>query len=398
MLASFEGDFSEQGYSRGIAAAVSALLSAPSFLYRLERAAASADAPGAPLAAPEVLAARLSFLFWGSAPDEALHTAAREGRLASVADVEREARRLWRSPLARRGLWRFYEQWLGLADFHELEKNPRLFAWDAALRADLARELEAYVGAVSWDDDARFETLLTAPYSTLNARLLSFYGLSLGSGSALGDSLERVELPPELARSGLLTRGALLSAHAKVDQTSPVQRGKFVRERFFCNPPPPPPPELAVVAPVLDPRATTRERFARHRRDPACSSCHELMDPIGLGFEHYDAVGRYRAQEAGRAVDASGHLVGTDVDGPFVGVEELAGKLARSAEVRACFVRQWFRYALGRGEDAADACTLERLAQRFDASDGSIEELLVALVKSEPFLSPSAAPVAQEAL
>jgi hypothetical protein len=165
-----------------------------------------------------------------------------------------------------------------------------------------------------------------------------------------------------------------------------VRRGKFVREQLLCQLLPPPPPNAQIQAPELDPRLTTRERFSRHAQDQACAICHKLMDPIGLGFESYDAVGRWRASEAGRPIDNSGEIVDADVAGRFTGAVELGAKLAGSAQVRECLVKQWFRFGYGRSETAADLCSLETLKARFAAGGNDVRELLVALTQTDTFL------------
>jgi hypothetical protein len=182
-----------------------------------------------------------------------------------------------------------------------------------------------------------------------------------------------------------LTQGSFLAAHAKANQTSPVHRGKFVRARLFCDPPPPPPPDIVVKPPAVDPRLPTRERFSQHAKDPSCANCHSLMDPIGFAFEHYDAVGRYRQTDAGEPVDASGALVGTDVDGDIDGVQELAQRLLESDQVRACVTTQWFRYAFGRSENTDDACALDALTQQLENSNGDLLAVLRATVRLETF-------------
>src|SRR5690606_18193812 len=194
-------------------------------------------------------------------------------------------------------------------------------------------------------------------YTYATPRLMDFYGLPITSQAP--NEFVRIDFAKGEPRFGLLTQGSLLSRLAKVDQTSPIHRGKFVRERFFCTIPEPPPPEIVVSAPTLDPRKTTRERFEEHRANPVCATCHELLDPIGLAFEHYDAIGRYRETEAGAPIDASGYLVDTDVDGPIDGLSDLASRLGGSSEVRRCMVTQVFRYAFGRGETEQDRCTLD---------------------------------------
>ena len=127
-----------------------------------------------------------------------------------------------------------------------------------------------------------------------------------------------------------------------------------------------------------------------------CASCHQLLDPVGLAFEHYDAVGQYREMEAGSAIDASGYLVDTDVDGPINGLSELASRLESSAEVRRCMVTQVFRYAFGRGETASDSCTLDKLEREFAASDGDFRELLVAVTQTDPFTTPAPVPATED--
>ncbi len=389
LLAFFEGDFSESGFAEGAGQAVAALLQNPRFLYRIERAPAGEVA--STLASPWVLSSRLSLLLWASVPDDALLEAADAGRLASASDVEREARRMLADERARRGALHFYLQWLKLSDFAEVEKDNQLFRiWNETLRSDLENETRRFLDAVLWEDDARLQTLLTAPYTFANALLSDFYGLPIGDPDQR--ELEKKSFGRGVPRAGLLTQGSILSVQAKANQTDPIHRGKFIREQFFCQIPEPPPPDLVVSPPRLDPRKTTRERFEQHRSDPACAGCHELLDPVGLIFEHYDAIGQYRETEADQPVDATGYLADTDVSGEVNGVLELGQRLSQSAEVRACVVKQWFRYAVGRGDTDADACTLDALGQAFAASHENLRELLVAITQTAPFLTPAPAP------
>lgn len=178
----------------------------------------------------------------------------------------------------------------------------------------------------------------------------------------------------------------LLSVLAKPDQSSPVHRGKFVRERLLCQTLPPPPNDVEIVPPEVEPGVTTRERFRQHREDLACAGCHKMMDPIGLGFEHYDAIGLWRDTDQGLPVDATGEIVASrDADGPFDGAVELAHKLAASDEVRQCVVTQWFRFGYGRAEQDDDQCTLAQLNQAFAGAGYNIKALLVALTQTDAF-------------
>jgi hypothetical protein len=223
--------------------------------------------------------------------------------------------------------------------------------------------------------------MFTAHFTFLNEPLAAFYG----SPGPVGSEFQRTTLDG-VRRAGFLTQAGILAALAKPNQTSPVQRGKFVQEQLLCNDLPPPPANVEITLPEPSPTATTRERFSQHASLPTCAACHTLMDPIGLGFEHYDGSGRWRDSENGMAIDASGVVNGSDVDGPFVGAIELADRLGHSERVRACFVRQWFRFAYGRGDTPADQCTLATLTSRFAAGKANVRELLVALTESDAFL------------
>ncbi|HVR18047.1 MAG TPA: DUF1592 domain-containing protein [Polyangiaceae bacterium] len=383
---------SPEGFSEGAVRVVAALLQNPEFLYRLERASNDSwDGSSQPFASPYVLASRLSFLFWGSVPDPSLLDAAASNTLATRADVEREARRLVADERAKRGLLHFYLQWLKLSDFALVEKDRVLFTrWDDSLRDELGRETTRFLEAILWEDDARFETLMTAPYTFANAVLSDFYALPIGNPDQT--ELTRKDFGAGVPRRGLLTQASILSTQAKANQTDPIHRGKFIRTQFFCTEPQPPPPDLVVSPPVLDPRKSTRERFEQHRADDSCAGCHDQLDPVGLLFEHYDAIGRYRDTENGVPVDATGYLSDTDIFDPIDGVPELAERLAESTQVRQCVIKQWFRYTFGRGETEADACTLDKLEDVFLKTNGDLNELLVALTQTDPFLYATPAP------
>jgi len=225
-------------------------------------------------------------------------------------------------------------------------------------------------------------SLLKSPQSYMNDALAGFYGVTAPGSAAAPAPV----LLPAAQRSGLLTVAGLLAGHSNPTQGSPVVRGFFIRDSLLCQKPPPPPPGANITVPVFDPTLTTRERFAAHSANPTCKTCHQLMDPIGLGFEHYDAVGMWRADEAGEPVDAKGELTMTDVDGPFDGAVELGQKLGASKVVSDCATSQWFRFAYGRLESGEDSCTLDRLKTAFTGSSGSVKDLLVQLTQTDAFL------------
>jgi hypothetical protein len=138
-------------------------------------------------------------------------------------------------------------------------------------------------------------------------------------------------------------------------------------------------------APDVDRTKTTREQFAQHVADDNCRSCHQMLDPIGFGFENYDALGQWRSEENGKPVDASGELTQTDVNGKFNGAVELAHRLGQSEQVRACVVKQWFRFGYGRAEQDVDSCSLGQVEEAFKGSNYNVKELLIALTQTDAF-------------
>jgi hypothetical protein len=185
---------------------------------------------------------------------------------------------------------------------------------------------------------------------------------------------------------GMLTLPAVLAVQAKPDQSSPIYRGRFVREALLCQQLPAPPANIP-PAPSVMPGVSTRERSAQHEVNPACSGCHQLLDPVGFGFENYDAIGRFRTEDGGKPVDASGNVVGTrDMDGPFNGLGELAQKLAQSTEVKECVMRQWFRYAINRFEQPVDGCSVKGVLDGFEAAGQDLNSLPLAIVQTDAFL------------
>jgi hypothetical protein len=389
VTAVFAWGLDTHGFSAGIELVIQVLLQSPQFLYRLEGIEPSlAREPFVALSGWE-MASRLSYFLWGTMPDEMLFAAAAADELGTPEEVADQARRMLDDPRGAALVWRFHEQWLGLEGLARLEKDVSAYPLFTSELGTLYRlEAEHFVREVVFTGEGTLTALFTAPYTFMDSSLAAVYGVE--TGAPAGVDFERVELDAT-RRAGLLTQGGLLARLAHANQSSPVRRGKFVREQLLCELVPPPPPDVMVTAPELDPGLTTRERFAQHRADPACSACHELMDPIGLGFESFDGLGMYRSHENGLLVDDSGEVVGSDVAGSFSGAVELATKLGDSRQVRNCVVTQWFRFAHGRGETPEDRCTLDRLQQAFTASGTDIRELLVDMTQTEAFLHRTAA-------
>jgi hypothetical protein len=360
------------------------LLQSPHFLLHLEL-----DDPERPAVAgsvarlpPYALAARLSFLLWASVPDEELLEAAGDGSLDGTAGLMTQASRMLRDPRAKESIASFHADWLGLQRLEQATRDPLLFPeWSAELAADMRAATASFTDYVVRTRRGSFRDLLTEPMSFPGDLEL---GLLQGSESLTPDG-DGMRLDPA-KRAGLLTQPAFLAAHSHSNQSSPVLRGRAIRERLFCQPLGDPPPDVVIQAPELNPQLTTRERVALHQEvGTSCHSCHQLIDGPGFSLEHYDALGRYRELENGLPIDASFELTGTDVDGKLDGAIALADGIASSADARACYAKQWFRYALGRAEQTEDSCSVARITAALE-DDGAIADLLLALVTSDSFV------------
>src|SRR6185369_14326111 len=314
-------------YAEGIEVMVRAALQSPNFLYRLELTPASdASAKRIPLSQFE-LASRLSYLTWGSGPDDALLDVAAKGGLATKDQVAGKARELLAAPKARGAIGSFFEQWASTRRLSITTKNTTTFpAFSTELRDAMVKELPAFINDVLWNGDGRLSTLLTAPVAFVSGPLAQLYGVSQPPANADGSPV-KVMLPANQQRAGLLTQAGFLSVQGHPDQTSPVLRGKFVSSMLLCQPPPPPPNDVDISLPTVDEGATARIRFAAHESAGAsCKGCHVTIDPIG----------QYRELDNGQPLDVSGQISGApdaSLSGPFNGPAELGAKLASSQQV-----------------------------------------------------------------
>lgn len=357
-----------------------AVLGSPHFLYRSELGAPAGDGTSRLTGAEAATA--LAFFVWGTLPDAALVQAAAAGELDDADGLERHARRLLADDRARAVVGSFAEQWLGIEPLPEAVRvDPAL---DGNLRGAMLASTRRFVSSVVFDGPHDFASLLTADHTFVNAALAAHYGIDGVDGAAL----RRVEAPPE-RRGGVLGHGSVLAVQAHADQSSPIRRGLFVRRTLLCQELPPAPPNAGGV-PDVDPQATTRARFRQHTDDPFCHSCHRYIDDVGFGFEHFDAVGRWRATENGHPIDALGDMndvegLGSGTAAPYEGLDALGDILADSAAARLCFVRQVRRFALGVLEGEAAACDIERLADDWAATGDDIRELMVLVVRDPAF-------------
>ncbi len=371
----------ELGLDESLQVLVQIFLQSPQFLYLLEPSPSGA-APGSivPLDAWQV-ASRLSYFLTGSAPDETLRNEAAAGGLMTPESVAAQARRLLETKRARDRVGEFFIEWLVMRNHDRLEKDITLYPdFDLTLGPMMQEQVRLFAQTIVLDEGGTGKDLLTAPFTFVNAELAPFYDVA----PPTEPGFHRVDLDPN-RRAGVLTQVGFLAGQAKADQTDPVHRGKFIRESILCSPVPPPPAGAMVKAPEIEPGVSTRKRFAQHQEDPFCAGCHVLMDPIGLGFEHYDALGQWRDIDAGEMVDATGNILGTDIEGDFDGAIELSQKAAQSAQAMACMAKTWFKYGLGRTPTVVDTASLDALASEFAARDYKVSELLVALAESRSF-------------
>jgi hypothetical protein len=368
-----------QDFLTGVRYVIETVLQSPQFLYRVELAQSPADATSevAPLDSYE-MATRLSYLLWSTMPDDTLLGAADADELRTPEQLKAQVMRMLADPRAHQAVAHFDEQWLKLAKMETMQKDPKIYpGFSPSLVPLMQQEAGAFLDDVLWNGD--LSTLLTASYSYMNAPLAKYYGVSGPTGS----DFVKVNLDPS-QRAGLLTLGGVMAMFGKIDQSDPVHRGKFVREQLLCGVMPNPPPNVPKL-PDLSPTLTTRERLLQHSTDPACHSCHRLMDPIGFGFEKFDGAGLYRATENGKPIDDSGEVQDADIVGGFVGAAQLGQKLAHSVFVQKCVVTSWFHYAYARLEAPEDQCTIKTLSTRFASSGYKFQDLLIALTETDAF-------------
>jgi hypothetical protein len=334
------------------------------------------------------LASRLSFFLWSSIPDDALLADATKGRLKDPAVVERHVRRMLADKRSEALVNNFAAQWLYLRNLESARPDNRLFPdFDDNLRQAFRRETEMLFESVLREDRSVLD-LLRADYTFLNQRLAKHYGIS----NVYGSHFRRVELGQDSVRGGLLGQGSIMTVTSYANRTSPVRRGEWILENLLGTPVPPPPlnvpplPENEPGAKVL----TMRERMVQHRANPACASCHQLMDPVGLATESFDAIGRFRTvSEAGTPVDASGGLPdGSTFDG-VIGLRQAV--LKRPELFVSTLTEKLMTYALGRGVEYHDAPTVRAVTRASRASDYKFSSVVLGIVNSAPFQMRAAA-------
>jgi len=377
LRAYFEDARAEIDFEAAVELSISAVLQAADVLYRVER-----GDPESEVVSPHEMASRLSYLLWQSMPDDALMRAADEGRLSTPEELEAQARRMLDDPRAQAAMVDFHRQWLDFDSVLEADKHAPYFPdWSPELRASARAEMSLFVASL-YERELTLTALLADRTAWVNGPLAELYGLEPVEGWA------QVDLPSD-ERAGILTRAGFLASQAHETNGSPVLRGVFVAERVLCREfgmlPDEVDTSLGREDPDMPSTTTNRERFEALTSPSTCQGCHRQINGIGFAFEHYDSTGAYRELDNGFAVDASGELVWTDVDGEYAGAVGLSERLAESDTVRECVAENWVRYTLGRAPQREDACLVERARGALEQSGGDLRELLVAVVTSPDF-------------
>ena len=366
-------------YETGLFMALQAMLVAPDFLFRLE----SEPEPGQSERRLDdfELASRLSYFLWSSMPDDELFELAERSELRKPDTLRQQVDRMLHDDRADALVDNFAAQWLNLRNLDDVTPDTDLFkSFNDELKRDMRQETELLFRTVM-QEDRSIEDLLSADFTFVNQRLAEHYGIQ----GIESDEFERVSLA-DTNRSGVLTHASILTLTSNPNRTSPVKRGKWIMENIFGEAPPPPPPgvpELEETAKAA-PDATLREQLAKHREDPGCAACHKLMDPLGLGFENFNAVGRWRTEDEGRAIDAAGSLPsGESFDGPL---QLISIVRKRREDFFRTMSEKMLVYAVGRGAEYYDKCAVDQCLELLHKRGNRFSALVEAIVLSDPFL------------
>ena len=428
-------------FESGVAYAMVAVLASPHFLFRIEQPEPGSAHDTFPLVDEYSLASRLSYFLWSSMPDDELIGLAQRGELRK--NLAAQVRRMLADPRSEAFVDNFTGQWLQTRDVAGLNIDARVvqardngqeaqlrkqieefsarfakpavvqtnaagrtnqfaqrdphgepfrgrllrprFQLDTELKSDMERETQMYFAGIVHDDRSVNE-LIDSDYAYLNEKLADFYGLT--NLDVKGTKLRRVSLPPDCPRGGVLTQGSVLAVTSNPDRTSPVKRGLFIQNCVLGAPPPPPPPNIpaleAAEKAIADHEPTLRESLEMHRDKPLCASCHSRLDPIGLAFENFNAMGMWREKERNQVIDGSGKLITGET---FTNVVELKRILATKHRVDfyRCLTEKLLTYATGRGMEYYDTETIDQIVAQLDQDNGRFSALLTGIIDSAPF-------------
>jgi hypothetical protein len=367
-------------YEQGIQLALQAVLCSPHFLFRSEPDLEGQGDKPRDLNDYE-LATRLSYFLWSSMPDDELFELAEAGKLKSPEVIEQQVRRMLADPKSHALIENFAGQWLELRSLDQRTPDREMFpAFTDELREAMRKETELFLSAIIREDRSLVD-LLDADFTYVNGPLAKLYGIS----GVEGQEFQRVSLDGS-ERGGLLTQASILTITSNPTRTSPVKRGKWILENLLGTPPPPPPPDVPELDEKKDASSakTLREKLELHLVNPGCASCHQRMDPLGFALENFDAIGAWRTSDGGQPIDSRGELPGGET---FTGARELRKLLSRERKEQfvECLTEKMLIYALGRGLDYQDKCTVDQIKAAVAQDGNRFSRLVIEIAKSEPF-------------
>jgi len=387
LLALYTTVSAQFGFEAGVRSLLEQLLQSPYFLYHLELEEQALGA-GAVAVAGFSMASRLSYLIWGSMPDDAAFTKAAAGELTTPEQIEGEARRLLADQRAHTGLYNFYEQWMHADRLPPVKGGKYKDAYNDAMRASIMASFNAQVDASLWSPNG-VAMLLNATQAFVNEQTAPLFGVT----GITGNNLQVANINPA-ERIGILAHPAVMGALATEDGTHPIKRGVFVWDQLLCQELPNPPPNIPVF-PGVPPNSSVRTAFETFTSDPGCQGCHRRINPVGFLFENYDSLGAYtKTDDNGQAVVASGTIVGASLqdgsDDAAINLAtptavDLAKNMSNSASVAHCLVTQLYRYTVKRPETSGDTASIDTLAGAYASTAQSMPDLLAGLATSAAF-------------
>ncbi|MCA9019189.1 MAG: DUF1592 domain-containing protein, partial [Planctomycetaceae bacterium] len=368
-------------FEQGIQVGVQAILVSPHFLFRIEGLQDPGSKTDSKTIAQYEIASRLSYFLWSSMPDQTLFDLAAQGRLHDRRTLQVQVKRMLEDPRSEAFVKNFAGQWLNLRNLDDLTPDPRKFrVFNTQLKADMRRETEEFFSYIMKEDRSVIE-FINADYTFMNENLAKFYG----NDKIKGEEFQKVSLDKS-KRAGLITQASILTLTSNPGRTSPVKRGKWIMENILGTPPPAPPPNVPELeeAAGAKPNATLREQLALHRKIAGCAACHDQMDPLGLGFENFDAIGRWRDKEGKHKIDSSGQLPSGQT---FKSPVELIGILEEQKQgFCRSLAEKMLTYAIGRGVEYYDKCALDEITNNFTTRGYRFSALVTEIVTSDPFL------------
>ncbi|WP_438021788.1 DUF1592 domain-containing protein [Sorangium sp. So ce233] len=381
LLALYSVGRTDATFDVGIATVIEALLQSPDFLYRIEWGTPDPERPELRRPTGDEMATRLSYLLWGTMPDEELRRAAQAGELSTKEGVRAQAERMLEDPRFRTTVRFFFDNLLPISNLADLERNAEAFpTFSRTIGSFMREETQRFLEHEVFEGTGTWPSILTAPYTFMNGPLATFYGVD----GVTGDEFQQVQLDTT-QRLGILTQAGVMAGTTHSNTTNPVTRGSFVIQKLMCTKIPLPTGDILERVKPPDPYtgATARDRFSQHSQDAVCAGCHQFLDPAGFPFENYDAVGLFRTTENDVQIDASGGVPGTDVtvSGPI----ELVRALAENEDVLSCFATRWAEFGYGLTLRSEDACTKQDVTTAFKASGYNVKQLLVELTQTDAF-------------